>query len=535
MRYWWALPFVLLPVQPAWFAVVIALLGALALIFRKERLWFVLPFTLFVLLGAASQLLNTRYIELGIPPLPSTSGQHQTNNLIPPYGLYDLHGWNHQDGSGPRAVRQPDGFYRVTRAHPVTGRDFTEILSDKTYPLKEGETYTQSFYFRHDGNEIAFDFLFSTNRGQFGVPASIETFPNGLKRAYATYEVHPGDGALRAIDIHNLRGDWTYLEIGYAQLEAGSMPSPYVISRTGLSHWQRAGWWLGTALIGGLSLVGSLFVLKRSGGILPVLGIALGLLINLGVGLAQAYPTIGQRIAGFTESPNLYGASAVMNVLLVGLAGGGLLALFALVFALGIVALSDSRAAWLGLLGAIPLWFSRPSPRWGHVSLILIGMCVVLALYFWLPSRLERLATVTDLNYASNRSRLEIWAVAWQAFLDYPLTGIGIGEFQTYYLEHAPPNALEPAATHVHNLFLHVLTEAGLLGLLGFLLLWGAVVRKIWQLRQWRVLVIIGVAVVMNLFDYTWFYAGVYYPLWVAVAWALAIPSVPGQTHVRLP
>jgi len=155
-------------------------------------------------------------------------------------------------------------------------------------------------------------------------------------------------------------------------------------------------------------------------------------------------------------------------------------------------------------------------------------MCVVLGLYFWLPSRLERLATVVDLDYTTNRSRLEIWAVAWQVFLDHPLTGIGIGNFQTYYLQHAPPNALEPAATHAHNLFVHVLAEAGLLGLLGFLLLWGAVVRKIWQLRQRKVLVIIGVAVVMNLFDYTWFYAGVHYPLWVAVAWALAIPSKPG-------
>jgi len=532
MLYWWALPFVLLPVQPAWFAVVIALLGALALIFRKERLWFVLPFTLFVLLGAGSQLLSPSPsdIRLEVPSLPSNANadeQRQTTNLIPLYGLYDLHGWNHQDGRGPRAISQSDGFYRVTRVHPVTGRYFTEILSDQTYLLRDGETYTQSFYFRHDGDEIAFDFIFTTKNGQFGVPAKIEAFPNGLKRAYASYKTQRGDQALRAIDISNLRGNWTYIDIGYAQLEVGSTPSAYTISKAKQSYWQRAGWWLGTALLGALVLVGGCFALKRSGNVLPALGIMVGLLINLGAGLAQVYPTIGQRIAGFTENPNLYGASAVMNVLLVGLAGGGLLALFALVFALGIVALSDSRAAWLGLLGAIPLWFSRLSPRWGHVSLILSGMCVALALYFWLPSRLERLATVADLDYANNQSRLEIWAVAWQAFLDYPLTGIGIGEFQTYYLEHAPPNVLEPAATHAHNLFLHVLTEAGLLGLLGFLLLWGAVVRKIWQLRQWRVLVIIGVAVVMNLFDYTWFYAGVYYPLWVAVAWALAIPSKP--------
>lgn len=522
MRYWWALSFVLLPVQPAWFAVVMALLGALALVSRKERVRFALPFILFALLGAGSQLLSPTDIEREPPPLPPNADErHQTINLIPPHGLYDLHGWNYDDGSGPRAILQPDGFRRVTRVHPVTGRQFTEILSDQTYLLKEGETYTQSFYFRHDGDEIGFDFLFTTARGQLGVPARIETFSNGLKRAYASYKAQHKDRTLRAIDIYNLRGNWTYIDIGYAQLEVGSTPSPYTVSETERSDWQRAGWSLGTALLGALVLVGSRFILERSGGVLPALGIVVGLLINLGLGLAQAYSTMGERINGLTENPNLYGAGAVMGAVLAGLLGGRSLGLLSIVFGLGMVALSNSRAAWLGLLGATPLWFSHLTPRWRYISLILGGVCVALALYFGLPSRLERLATVTDLGYVNNQSRLEIWAIAWKAFLNHALTGIGMGEFQAYYTEHRPINALEPAASHAHNLFLQLLAEMGLLGLFGFLVLWGAVVWEVWRLRQWEVLAVISVALIMNLFDYTWFYAGVYYPLWIAVAWAL--------------
>ncbi|WP_147370716.1 O-antigen ligase family protein, partial [Meiothermus taiwanensis] len=474
MPYGWALPFVLLPLQPAWFAGVVAFLGALVLLFRKEQLGFARPFLLFALLGIASQLLVPEGIQ-GVPPLPNAGQSPQTTNLIPPHGLYDLHGWNHPDGPGPRAVRLADGFFRVTRVHPATGRPFTEILSDRTYPLKVGEIYTQSFYFRHDGDAIAFDFLFTTKRGQFGVPAKVERLPGGLKRAHASYQAQPGDEALRAIDIYNLRGNWTYMDIGYAQLEVGPAPSPYTPGKAGPGRWERVGWWLGTALLGLLVMAGAGFVLRRSGGLWAAWGVLLGLLIHLGVGLAQAYPNMAQRIAGLSENPNLYGAGAVMSVLLVGLLSRGWPGLLALVAGSGVVALSDSRAAWLGLLGGVVLWVARSGFRWGHLLLILGG---ALALYFWLPSSLERLATVFNPDYFSNRSRLEIWGVAWRAFLERPLTGIGIGGFQTYYLEHAPPNAIEPTATHVHNLFLSLLAEAGLLGLLGFLGLWGAVVWR---------------------------------------------------------
>lgn len=527
MRYWWAIPFVLLPIQPAWFAAAMALTGVAALAFRKERIGFVMPFVLFALLGAGSQLLGPGGVEPEIASLlPEVSSKRQTTNLIPPNGLRDLYGWNPEDGPGPVASRQPDGLRRITRKHPVTNRPFTDILSSRSYPLREGEWYTQSFYFRHDGDEISFDFVFNTQAGFFVVPVTIEAYPNGLKRAYASYKTRVGDRSMRAIYINNFRGDWTYIDIGYAQLEVGSVPSPYAVSGAEEGRKQRAGWWVGTAVLGALTLAGSCFVLKRSGEALPSLGTSVGLLTGLIVGLSQ--PMMGQRILGFTDNPNLYGAGAVMSAALTGIWGSKWLGFFSLGLALVMVVLSGSRAALLALLGAVPIWFSRLGSRWSYIPLMLSGVLVVLALYSGLSSHLERLSTVTDLSYTNNQSRLEIWAVAWRAFLEHPLTGIGIGEFQFYYRDHVPPNAIERDATHAHNLFLNVLAEAGLLGLLGFLILWGGVVVRVWQLRQWGVLIIIAVAVVMNLFDYTWFYAGVHYPLWVAVAWALSRPYKPG-------
>ncbi|MFX7257629.1 O-antigen ligase family protein, partial [Acinetobacter baumannii] len=86
----------------------------------------------------------------------------------------------------------------------------------------------------------------------------------------------------------------------------------------------------------------------------------------------------------------------------------------------------------------------------------------------------------------STQSSLEIWQVAWQAFKEHPLTGIGANRFGLYYLEHRPPNALEPAAPHAHNLFLNLLAETGLLGTAAFLILWGAIVRTLIRLRAWN-------------------------------------------------
>ena len=129
--------------------------------------------------------------------------------------------------------------------------------------------------------------------------------------------------------------------------------------------------------------------------------------------------------------------------------------------------------------------------------------------------------TITDPNTLSTQSRLQIWQVAWQAFKEYPLTGIGANRFGLYYLEHRPPNALEPAAAHAHNLFLNLLAETGILGTAAFLILWGAIVWTLIRLRAWKGLVFVGIAFLLNLFDYTFFSAEVYYPLWVGIAWAM--------------
>jgi O-antigen ligase len=54
-------------------------------------------------------------------------------------------------------------------------------------------------------------------------------------------------------------------------------------------------------------------------------------------------------------------------------------------------------------------------------------------------------------------------------FLDHPLVGIGIGNYQDAYLAYHPGVFVIPLG-HAHNYYINIAAEAGLLGLTAFLL-----------------------------------------------------------------
>lgn len=296
-----------------------------------------------------------------------------------------------------------------------------------------------------------------------------------------------------------------------------------------LDRWQRAGWWVGTAVMAGLVMVGSRVMLRQAGAGLAAWGVVIGLVVSLGIGLAQALADpAGGRVTGFTPNPNFYGIGAVLSAALAAVLGGGLPGVVALLLGLAMATLSGSRAAWLGLVVASLLVLARFPPRWRYLGLLGAAAAFLLA-SAWFPGL--RLATLIDPGYVTNQSRLEVWAVAWQAVTAHPLTGLGVGGFQSYYQVHQPPTALDPHASHAHNLLLGLLVESGVLGLAGFLVLWGQVGRYLWRARAWPALGLIGVAVLINMVDYIWFAAAVHYPLWVAVAWAAMPREPPGLSN----
>lgn len=71
--------------------------------------------------------------------------------------------------------------------------------------------------------------------------------------------------------------------------------------------------------------------------------------------------------------------------------------------------------------------------------------------------------------------RIYLWKSSVKMIEDYPLFGIGIGNFNQVYISqnYISPYANEKNLVSPHNIYLHVFTESGLLGGIPFLLLLG--------------------------------------------------------------
>jgi putative inorganic carbon (HCO3(-)) transporter len=134
------------------------------------------------------------------------------------------------------------------------------------------------------------------------------------------------------------------------------------------------------------------------------------------------------------------------------------------------IALTGSRIAIIGLI-AIAIFYTFRSE---HKFLTLVG-CLLIGswLWMWMPPQ-YRVRYLTVQEYAegaklddSNELRLQVWAAGRQIFLQYPILGVGAGQFRTAY------GVIYLAGRHLawmqpHNLLLQVGCELGLVGIVVF-------------------------------------------------------------------
>jgi hypothetical protein len=86
---------------------------------------------------------------------------------------------------------------------------------------------------------------------------------------------------------------------------------------------------------------------------------------------------------------------------------------------------------------------------------------------------------VTDENFAVVE-RLAHWEAALGMVRDYPLLGVGIGNYVPVYPAYALPGWDDPLG-HAHNYYLHVAAETGVLGLAAYVLYLLAAFRHNWR------------------------------------------------------
>ena len=176
-----------------------------------------------------------------------------------------------------------------------------------------------------------------------------------------------------------------------------------------------------------------------------------------------------------------------------------LAALAAVAFVAMIAALfmSWSRGAWLGVGAALVITTVVQSRRALVLSVIaafVLTIVVLLSSINIIPSVVaERFSgvadyfgvfdvrgvKVNDTNYAIVE-RMAHWESAAMMFAAHPLLGVGIGNYAVAYPAYALPGWSNPLG-HAHNYYLNVAAEAGIIGLVAYLILWAAAFWQGWR------------------------------------------------------
>lgn len=162
---------------------------------------------------------------------------------------------------------------------------------------------------------------------------------------------------------------------------------------------------------------------------------------------------------------------------------------------------SYSRGGWIGAIaavGALALVAGRRTAALAGVALLLGLLIGLLGAFSALPPALtDRLQSITDNVRIFDAGRVVVtpdnfaivermahWQAGWRMFQDYPLFGVGAGNFNTAYPDYYV-GRWEISQGHAHNYYIHTLAESGILGLLSYLLLIGAMLREALRAR-WR-------------------------------------------------
>lgn len=178
------------------------------------------------------------------------------------------------------------------------------------------------------------------------------------------------------------------------------------------------------------------------------------------------------------------------------IAGGGC----ALLIVFG-VALTFSRGAAIGFVVLTIAMLLLRLIKIRHLAILVLGVVIVLAA---VPSYLVRLSTLSTIpaltstagNETADSAAASRGTENLAAFLiasDHPIFGVGPGEYPDFYQRYAErvrdySNSLSVnvkyAARQAHNLYLGILAETGLTGLLTFLGVLGATLLQLFRIRR---------------------------------------------------
>lgn len=144
-------------------------------------------------------------------------------------------------------------------------------------------------------------------------------------------------------------------------------------------------------------------------------------------------------------------------------------------FLIGFVGLllNETRGAWLALALTLPVVTFLYDCSIKKIVFMIAFAAGTSLVFLNSPQLQNRAESITSTTLQSNTERVLMWQSAYEMFKDHPVLGVGLGQYAPKYLnEYKSPQAKEKQ-NHSHNNFLQMLAENGIVGFLGFVLLFG--------------------------------------------------------------
>ena len=249
----------------------------------------------------------------------------------------------------------------------------------------------------------------------------------------------------------------------------------------------------------------------------------------------EMFEDIKMRVYSTFENPNVYGEYLILAIpIIVGLlwTEKGIFKKLFWLGSLGVtmlaLALTFSRGCWLGIILAIGLLAIMIDRRF-----ILLGIVALLFLPFVLPeSIINRFLSIGNMGDSSTSYRVYIWLGTLAMLADYWFSGIGLGitSFNTIYPIYSYNNISAP---HSHNLYLQLVVEFGIVGLIIFLgMLYNFYKETIISICKKKNILtsslIAGVSgfMLQSMFDHTWYNYRVVLIFWIIIAFGLVSTKV---------
>lgn len=181
--------------------------------------------------------------------------------------------------------------------------------------------------------------------------------------------------------------------------------------------------------------------------------------------------------ASATHRHSLVGSALVTSFLL-GSAG--------LMFA-GII-ISFSRGAWIGVVAGLTVTLLVAVRRYWHIvvpGIPVAGLAALVALQLLAPATLtDRVSSIAEEARPFDAASITIngdnfavvermahWQAGWRMFEDYPMTGVGAGNFNARYPDYYVRSTFRVSQGHAHNFYIQMLAENGIVGLAIYLTL----------------------------------------------------------------